>query len=179
MPGRGGHDGRYGVDRGHRRHDVSEHHELVHRLGLEVGRREEADVCRHRRAPVDLDHPTVLVDLPVGVERLALAPPDVELDDDLVADGVPSSWPPLRRHIPPRWSTTRGRDPRWSARTRPRSERRRARPRARRRPSAPPRRRPPCPERSSPEARDGRSVCRSPPGSRSRASRRTSYRQPR
>ena len=35
---------------------------------------------------VDLDHPTVLVDLPVGFERLALAPADVELDDDLVTD---------------------------------------------------------------------------------------------
>ena len=37
------------------------------------------------RAAVDLDHPAVGADLPVGFERRALAPADVELDDDPVA----------------------------------------------------------------------------------------------
>jgi hypothetical protein len=40
----------------------------------------------HRRPPVDLDDPTVLVGLPVGVERLSLAPRNVELVHGFVAD---------------------------------------------------------------------------------------------
>ena len=41
---------------------------------------------RHRRQPVDRDRPAVLLDVPVGLERLALAPPHAEVDDRAAAD---------------------------------------------------------------------------------------------
>ena len=55
-------------------------------VGLEVGRRQEADLHGHGRTPGDLDDPAVLLDLPVRFQRLAFAPADVDLDDGLVAD---------------------------------------------------------------------------------------------
>ncbi len=39
-----------------------------------------------RRLTVDLDDPAVLVDLPVGLEALRLAPPDVEIDQGFGVD---------------------------------------------------------------------------------------------
>ena len=81
-----GNDGRNCVDGGHRRHDVAEHHEVGDRLGLEIRRRQEADLGRYRWLPVDLDDPTVLVDLPVRLEGLPLAPPDIEVNQGFAAD---------------------------------------------------------------------------------------------
>src|SRR6478752_7258682 len=84
----GGDDGRDRVDRWHRGDDVAEPHEVGHCLGLldEVRWWQEADLHCDRWQPVDGDLPGVPFDLPVWIERLALAPPDIQVDDGLAAD---------------------------------------------------------------------------------------------
>jgi hypothetical protein len=87
---------------------VTEIHEFLERRGLEVGRRQEADLGGYRWLPVDLDHPAIPVDLPVRFKRLSFAPPNIEIDDGLAdEDSLPADVDPRntsrrngpRRHL--------------------------------------------------------------------------------
>src|SRR5262245_65462856 len=55
-----GHHGRDGVDGGHRRHDVPQHHEVGERLAFEVRRGKELHGRPHGRKSLHLDQVYVL-----------------------------------------------------------------------------------------------------------------------
>ena len=64
---------------------MAEHHELLHGRRLEVRRRQDVDLRGDRGPALDLDGPPH-ADVPVGLERVALAPPHAHLDDALAAE---------------------------------------------------------------------------------------------